>query len=234
MHSPTQVYLSARQDVLSSYGYGLQRRTSMLLTALDRFAPSRPNRGLDVVDFGCADGAMLGAVSRHFADRPGSRTGLDVFRSGLPCAAGGGEQIKFAAVDLFKRYPYPLLDESQDVAIVSAFIKHHPEPNRFLGELARILRPNGVAVLLDPRPLVVRVGMVFGRFNPHYNPNIWNRRTLERTLKSPALNCIRLEHFERYWLAPTFSAFQIGLERVFPKVAIELCGLHQCAILRKL
>jgi len=43
-----------------------------------------PRARLDIVDFGCADGAMLEAIATHIPGRFGSGLGLDVFRSGIP------------------------------------------------------------------------------------------------------------------------------------------------------
>jgi len=223
-------YLAARQNVNTGFGYGLGRRTEMLLGMLHRFAEPLPAKRIDIVDFGCADGSMLRAAARHLGERIGSGLGLDVFRSGLPAPAEHGETLGFRQVDLFKSYPYPLAASSCDVAIVSAFLKHHPDPARFCAEIARVLRDGGIAIVLDPRPLVVRIGMLFGRFNPRYNPSLWSRRSMASLLADTPL---RIEHFERYWVAPNHTLHRMGLERWLPQPAIGLLGLHQCMVLRK-
>jgi SAM-dependent methyltransferase len=205
----------------------------MLLSCIGRFAQASQRERFDVVDFGCADGAMLGAVARLLEARRGNCTGLDVFRSGLPMSSGQAPPMVFLKVDLFEQLPYPLPEASHDIAIVSAFLKHHPEPQRFLGEVGRILRPGGVAVLLDPRPLVVRVGMLFGRFSPRYNPSLWNHTKIRNMLKAAPATGLKVEHFERYWVAPTHATYRLGIERKLPRLVLNLCALHQCLVLRK-
>lgn len=229
----TDHYLASRLDPNSAFGYGLRRRTEMLLSCIDRFSPSTPRSSFDVVDFGCADGAMLGAAAAHLGAAMRSGTGLDVFRSGLPASLDQAGRMDFVRVDLFKEFPYPLASTSQDIAIVSAFLKHHPAPRRFLDEVARILRTGGIAIVLDPRPIVVRVGMVFGRFNPLYNPSPWNRRTVTKLLDERPEPGLVIEHFQRYWLAPNQASLRIGVERCLPDAVIRACGLHQCLVLRK-
>ena len=231
--SATERYLSGRRDTTSSFSYGLSRRTSMLLSALaaQQFEPVRDK--LDIIDFGCADGAMLEALAENLGDRFASGLGLDVFRGGVPDDLQAN-RICFRPVDLFKTLPAPVEDASFDVAVVSAFLKHHPEPARFLSDVARILRPGGCALLLDPRPFVVRIGQTFGRFNPAYNPSLWDRTTIERLLRVPANNVgLRISAYSRYWIAPNYTLYRLGIERLFPHKIRDLIALHQCLVLRK-
>jgi SAM-dependent methyltransferase len=227
--SSSESYLRGRRDPKSGFGYGLSRRTNMLLETIDRHAPLNPH--LDVVDFGCADGAMLQAVADHLGNRFRRGVGLDVFRAGKP-NNDSGKHLDFRVADLFRQYPFPVEDELYDVAIASAFLKHHPEPARFLAEVARVLRPSGCAILLDPRPFVVQIGCRVGRFNPDYNPSIWSRATVERWLAESRLNLV-IRDFRRYWVAPTYGFYRLGVERVLPGFVEHAVALHQCITLVK-
>lgn len=229
----TKRYLAARLDPSTSFGYGLFRRSEMLATAVSKFAANTPAPPFDVIDFGCADGAMLESLSRHLGDRMRGGVGLDVFRAGVPTSRAEKGPITFLEVDLFKQYPYPLPTASRDIAVISAFLKHHPEPSRFLREVGRILRPGGIAVVLDPRPLVVRVGVLFGRFNPRYNPSVWDIRFVRKMIAGDSASGLRVEHFERYWVAPNHSTYNMGLERHLPKQLVNWCAMHQCVVLRR-
>ncbi len=229
----TECYLSGRRDPTSSFGYGLFRRTTMLLDSLDAHAFEPPRARLDVVDFGCADGTMLEAMAAHLPERFGSGLGLDVFRGGVP-RENPASRIEFQALDLFKQFPFPVADASRDVAIASAFLKHHPQPARFLSEVARILRPGGIVQLLDPRPFVVHIGQRLGRFNPEYNPSLWGRATIERLLRAqPRESGLRLGPYRRYWVAPNYGLYRLGLERVLPASVKHVLSLHQCLVLVK-
>ena len=231
--SATECYLSGRRDPTSSFGYGLFRRTTMLLDSLDAHAFTPARTKLDVIDFGCADGTMLEAMAAHMPERFGSGLGLDVFRSGVP-GENAALGIRYQAIDLLKQFPFPVADASRDVAIASAFLKHHPQPAQFLAEVARILRPGGIVQLLDPRPFVVQIGQRLGRFNPDYNPSLWGRATIERLLRAqPRERGLRLGAYRRYWVAPNYGLYQMGLERVLPAPLKHALSLHQCLVLVK-
>lgn len=231
--SENEQYLAGRRDATGRFGYGLFRRTSTVLDAIDahQFAPMRAK--LDVIDFGCADGAMLEAIAAHMPERFGGGLGLDVFRSGV-APANRKLRIDFQAVDLFRQFPFPVADSSRDVAVASAFLKHHPEPGKFLAEVARIVRPGGCIILLDPRPFVVRIGQRFGRFNPEYNPSLWGRATIERILRTlPPEHGLRIGPYRRYWVAPNYGLYRIGLEQLLPQSIKNIFALHQCQVLLK-
>ena len=226
-------YLAGRRDATSGFGYGLSRRTSMVLSAIDAHCFELSRAKLDIVDFGCADGTMLEAITTQMSDRFGSGLGLDVFRSGVPLPLSAF-RIDFQAIDLFKQFPFPVADATRDVAIAPAFLKHHPEPARFLVEVSRILRPGGCVLLLDPRPHVVRIGQRFGRFNPEYNPSLWDNVTIERLVCTPPHDSgLRLGPYTRYWVAPSYGLYRIGLERLLPDSLIKIFALHQCLVLHK-
>ena len=225
-------YLAQRRDLRSSFGYGLGRRTRALLDATAGALASHAGP-IDVADFGCAEGAMLQALAQAYGPRFRSGIGLDVFRSGRP-PDDPAQRIRYLTADLFRGYPYPLADASVDVVVASAFMKHHPDTGQFLGQVARVLRPGGVAVLLDPRPAVVKAGMRVGRFNPDYNPSLWSGRSIERLLAGgPLAGQLRVETFQRYWLAPNHAIHRTGVETLLPRWLIGLLGLHQCLVLRR-
>ena len=183
-----------------------------------------------MIDFGCADALMLRASARALGDRYGSGIGLDVFRAGAPADV---DAMRFVAVDLFKTFPYPVESASTDIAIVSAFMKHHPDNRRFLEEVARVLRPGGFAVLLDPRPFVVKVGMRIGKFSRHYNPSQWSPVGVQALLRDAGI-ALEPVYSERYWVAPTQALYDTGFERWLPRPVSNLLALHQCLVLRRI
>lgn len=229
----TRRYLAQRRDVRSAFGYGLGRRTRMLLEAVDAaFAPDEP-ASIRVVDFGCAEGAMMEALAEALGPRFGWGIGLDVFRAGRP-EDQADRRVYFVTADLFREFPYPVDAACADVAILSAFAKHHPDPPRLLAEVARILRPGGIAVLLDPIPSVVRVGVRIGRFNPTYNPSPWSRGSVARLLRDHRdLAGLRIDAYRRYWLAPNHAIHRTGVESLLPGPLARRVGLHQCLVLRR-
>lgn len=219
-------YFNERLDENSPYGYCLSRRITMVLSVTDRHQLSG-----DVVDFGCADSMMLDAVAEHLQSRFSSGLGVDVFPTAMP-PDQPDRRLHFQRVDLFKEFPFPIESESFDVAIASAFLKHHPAPARFLTEVNRILRVGGHLLLLDPRPMVVKIGMKFGRFRPKANPSVWSKRTISTLISDRNLG-LWIKEYERYWIAPNYQLFSLGLEDLLPGCLRRLAGLHQCLVLKR-
>jgi SAM-dependent methyltransferase len=219
-------YLNARLNKNSPLGYGLTRRITMVCSVFDRHQLAG-----DIVDFGCGDGMMLDALAEHLEGRFKSGLGVDAFPVGVP-ADQPARRMSFRRIDLAREYPFQIEDQSFDVGIASAFLKHHPEPRRFLAEASRILRAGGHLVLLDPRPLVVKIGIQFGRFGANTNPSVWSKRTIEGVIADRHLD-FRIKDYERYWIAINHRLFEWGLEAVFPAWIKHLAGLHQCLLLQK-
>jgi len=224
-----QKYLSARRLDIGVLGYGLSRRTAMLISTIEALLPIMQRPQLDVVDFGCADAAMMKAIAQALGDRHNSSTGLDVFRAGAP---EDGDGMRFLGVDLFKEYPYPIDDAGYDIAVASAFMKHHPDTQRFLSEVERILRPGGYAILLDPRPFVVRLGMIFGKFSRDYNPSLWSEQSVTKLVSESGIG-LSPERYTRYWVAPVRTIYETGIEKLLPGWLINMLALHQCMVLQR-
>jgi SAM-dependent methyltransferase len=59
---------------------------------------------------------------------------------------GDAGSVFFAAIDALD---LPIRDETVDIVYGFAFVHHLPDLDRFLGEVARVLRPGGRAVFMD-------------------------------------------------------------------------------------
>jgi 2-polyprenyl-3-methyl-5-hydroxy-6-metoxy-1,4-benzoquinol methylase len=100
---------------------------------------SRPRRFLDI---GCATGMLAEEMTRRGWDA----CGVDLCREsaeygtrtrGVPIAVGTLEEASYAT-------------ESFQVVHFSHLIEHVPDPRGFLGEVQRILRPGGLALITTP------------------------------------------------------------------------------------
>lgn len=98
---------------------------------------------LQVVDAGCHAGILRGYVGSmkgtrwigldHSLDWP--RAHLDTYE-GLVCC------------DF--EHPLPLKDASSDVVVSSHVLEHLPRPQILTGEMVRVLRPDGIALIIVP------------------------------------------------------------------------------------
>jgi SAM-dependent methyltransferase len=104
-------------------------------------APPRP--GCDYLDVGCANGVL----TRMFAERvrAATVTGVDFVDMGL------GEGIRFQRANLDSREPLPFEDATFDVVTCMETLEHLHDTDHVIGEIRRLLRPGGYAVIAVPR-----------------------------------------------------------------------------------
>jgi ubiquinone/menaquinone biosynthesis C-methylase UbiE len=116
---------------------------------VDRLAAARPSRVLDV---GCGTGALTRQIYDALPSAPQPRVcGVDAAEAMIHVArrkAGSRPGLEFAAA-LAEELPYP--DHAFDATLSTFFFHHLPYPLKVksLAEIWRVLRPGGIAVVLD-------------------------------------------------------------------------------------
>ena len=114
---------------------------------LKRYEFARPHcRNRDVLDAGCGVGygsAFLAAEARRVV-------GVDLDGEAIEYAVRryGSANVEFAVGDLQR---LDAADESFDVVCAFETIEHLPEPERFVSEARRVLRPGGLLFASTPR-----------------------------------------------------------------------------------
>lgn len=213
--------------------YGLFRRSSQLISLVEREISEGNLTKLRIVDFGCYDGAMMTKLSQRYSDICESAIGFDIFPHGQPEDIEE-HKIRFIKWDLHQQMPYPLEDASQNLLIAAAFFKHHRSPEKFLRECDRILSKDGVLIMLDPRSWVVRIGFLFKYFIKKDNPNLWDKSSVEDLIAKCGLeNSLEISRYEPYWVAPNKKLFDIGLENLMPGFLKRFLALHQSIVIKK-
>jgi 2-polyprenyl-3-methyl-5-hydroxy-6-metoxy-1,4-benzoquinol methylase len=107
--------------------------------------------GLDVCEIGAGGGHVL----RMFPE--GRLTALDVSGVLLETARRNlaGYDVRFVKGEVDK---LPLADASYDRIICTEVLEHTRDPGAILAAIARLLRPDGVAVITVPNdPLIIRL-----------------------------------------------------------------------------
>jgi arsenite methyltransferase len=104
-----------------------------------------------VADLGCGDGVTVDVLAGQVGD--GLVVGLDTAEEALRLAArrhgaGRGGRVALARADLRARLP--LRDGSLDGAVCHNVLESLPDPDGFLREVHRVLRPGGRLVLSHP------------------------------------------------------------------------------------
>ncbi len=122
--------------VASGVGTLLMRRVAEALGAPALAGPARADRM--IVELGCGSGEFLGHL---VASDPSSGIGIDLSTAAVDLAARHFPALTWVAANADRRLP--LLDNSIDF-IVSVHARRNPP------ECARVLRPNGVLIVVVP------------------------------------------------------------------------------------
>lgn len=121
--------------------------------------------GLRMVDVGCGEGTLLKKAAERWPTA--ELFGVDI---SPPEPLLQRERIRLITADL--RGDLPFRSQCVDLVMCTETLEHLPEPNRYLHEMARILRPNG--------RLVVTIPNATGYFPFHYLGWWIPTRTLRR------------------------------------------------------
>lgn len=117
----------------------------------------------------------------------------------------------------------PIEDASFDLAVSIAVLEHVERPGRFLGEVARVLRPGGAFVSLTPnRWHYVSLAAAVTPMGVHRRYNAWRGRpeadtfptryrlnTARALRRHGAAAGLELESLERIEVAPTYLSFSL-------------------------
>jgi len=114
-----------------------KRRFSSIINALEGFTYTK------VLDAGCGDGE-LGKMLKDF--KKVDVYGVDISRKGVEIAKKKGLRGKVA--DISKKIPYA--DNSFDLVFASEAIEHVMNPDVFLKEIRRVVKPGGHILITTP------------------------------------------------------------------------------------
>lgn len=99
----------------------------------------------DVIDVGCG----TGYGTAHLAEVAKSIVGIDISESALRCARKRYPRVQFVWMDA-QHLEFP--DNSFDLIISTENFEHLPDQKGHVGELARVLRPDGLCFVATPNP----------------------------------------------------------------------------------
>ena len=104
--------------------------------------------GLTALDIGCG----VGLTDRYLTDSFAKVIGVDIFEGVLERAAATNPQAQYLLHD---EHSLPLDDGTVDVAFAICVVHHVPpvQWRAFAAEMARVLRPGGIAVIFEHNPL---------------------------------------------------------------------------------
>ncbi len=144
---------------------------------------ARLPRGARILDVGCGDGVF----TQFFAECGLEPMGTDIAEAGVRWARAHYPQLRFEVASLDQRLPFD--DGAFDALWCSEVIEHLFDVDFALGEMRRILKPNGLLLLTTPyHGLAKNLLIVLRNFDHHFDPQGLHIRFFTRTSLFRVLN----------------------------------------------
>lgn len=144
-----QSYDSVVQDSIGFSGLKHDFFMRAKADALDRLVEER---GLDASKISALDiGCGVGALHRHLRDKFASLCGCDISTESIARAGLENPWVSYRSYQ--GKLPYE--DMTFDLALASCVVHHVPPAHRpyFFSEMRRVLRPGGIAIVIEHNPL---------------------------------------------------------------------------------
>lgn len=165
---------------------------------------------LRFLDVGCG----TGATDRHMIGRVGSLDGVDISGAMVERARATNPAATYQGYD-GSRLPFP--DESMDV-VFAVCVAHHVPPSswpHFFGEMARVTRRRGIAVIAEHNPYnpVARAIVKGCAFDE--DAVLLSQRTTRRLLTSVGLTVVETRNILfAPWRTPLVERAEAALRRI--------------------
>ena len=143
-------------------------------------------RGYALLDTGCGRGEMLNAFGH---------LGLECSGCDIEVPPAGSTECDVEEVDL-ARSPFPYRDESFDVVFSKSVLEHIWEPAKYLSEVQRVLRADGILIILTPA--WESQIMIFYEDPTHLHP--YTATGLEALLQLSGFRDVQVELFSHHQL----------------------------------
>lgn len=203
--------------------YRLGRRTLEVKNAIKKFLTGEPKT---IIDLGTADGKMLNELKLTY---PNSECiGIEY-----------DEQLVDYAKELFpeliiKQGDIQNLNEIKsdkfDVAIAAAVIEHVINPQIFVEEVERILKPNGILVLTAPDPVWEFIATKIGHLEEEQHNEVPNIKRIVEIMNTAKLEVLETKKF---MLSPIGMPFEISIENFFRKLNMGFLMANQLVVAKK-
>jgi SAM-dependent methyltransferase len=185
------------------YDYFLRSKAALLRRLLAELLPATPSPRL--LDVGCGVGALHPLIAPLCAEVHGT----DISTACLDQARQDNPSARYQAYD-GARLPYE--DGAFDVALTVCVLHHVPPAERtaFAAEFARVVRPGGLACVIEHNPLnpLTRLSVMRCPFDA--DAVLLGRRESESLLRGAGLADVRSRYFV---VVPSTAPWALGIER---------------------
>lgn len=130
---------------LKEYGWDTTESTPDHAYTFPAIVSLLPKGVVKILDAGCGNGAIAGRLAKLGYQV----TGIDLSEDGIVIARKAYPKVRFEVASVYDDL-HAIIDEEVDVVISSEVIEHLYYPQRYLENMASIIRPGGIIILTTP------------------------------------------------------------------------------------
>ena len=181
---------------LEEYGWNSADATqdhAYTFPAIASLLPSSSGRGMSILDAGCGNGNIAGRL----AALGYQVVGIDLSEDGIEIAKKAHPKARFAVASVYD--DLSSIVEPVDIVVSSEVIEHLYYPQRYLKNMASLIKPGGVIILNTPYHGYVKnlALSLFNYWDKHHTVDweggdikFFSERTLKRMLKESGFSNI--------------------------------------------
>ena len=147
------------------------------------------NNVVNILDVGCG----TGVISGEFKDSNVHITGIEPSQVACDLAKN---RLDSVLCGVYENFTHDFDDASFDVIIAFHVIEHVDDPNNFLDEISRIIKPGGFAVISTPDfegPMAKKYGQNFRLYNDPTHISLFGMTGLIKSIEARNLSIIKID-----------------------------------------
>jgi SAM-dependent methyltransferase len=209
-----ETYDAVVQDSINFAGLKHEFFLSAKAQVLDRILEQRgmAAASIQALDIGCG----VGALHRHLAGKFASLAGCDTSAESIRRATSDRPWVEYRVCGSTH---LPYADGSFDLAFASCVVHHVPPPRRpsFFSEIRRVLRPDGLGVVIEHNPFNPATRLAVYRCPFDDDAVLITAGATARAFRAAGMSDPRSEFI---LLSPFQGKVAMGLERAFSSMPL--------------
>lgn len=191
--------------------FRLKSRAAAISDAMKELFPNGLNK---ILDLGSADGLLAKQISEAFPNSIFSAIDIDdVLLTHNPYSSVQGNCCRM-----------PFADNTFDAATGAALIEHLPDPDIFLKECCRVLKPGGALFLTCPAPFYDWLATKTGHFKDAGHLARYGIPELKKLCESVGLKTV---YARKFMFSPVHIPGHLFFESFFRKTGLSFLMLNQ-------
>lgn len=200
--------------------YRLNRRTREVISSIRKYFTGIPSI---VLDLGTADGLMLSMIKNTY---PSAQcVGIELTKELIETNTDKNIFILQGDVNSL-----PVSSGTADIVVATAVIEHLLNPEQFLEEVKRVLRPDGLIILTSPSPFWERVATWIGHLSDDEHCNVMNLRELDSLFNAVGYEILEQKKF---MLSPVGMPLEYPIEDAVRSIGLNFLFANQLIIGKK-